>query len=581
MNAAGSGSPIILGVSFGGHDTSAALIKNGTIVAACEQERYSLEKHTREFPSDAIKDCLRIASISIDDVDELALQFDPRVHIRKRYLEPALDDVKNLKALLYDPEEIRRNLRVEEDLRENTGFRGPISFHLHHLCHSASAYYPSGFDAALLLSHDGVGEIESGRICSGVAGEIETLDCSNNYPDSLGLLYSAITVYLGWKHHSDEGIVMGLASYGDAQATIPSCGRSYSALFDEIIQETGPYSYQIERSWISYHQTEDLLARQRRVSNKFIEVFGPPRNPGEPWTSHHKNVAAALQDRLESIVLNQLQWARKEFGFRKLALAGGVSLNCSMNGKIEASRLFDEIYVQPASGDNGTAIGACFLSHKQLVGELKPIKNHNTFLGSRFTEAEIQNALRESQVDFEICEDVHTLTADRLAEGKIVGWFQGAAEFGPRALGNRSILVKPYPAEMKDYLNQRVKFREGFRPYAPAVLAEHANEYFQIGQESPHMLIATKATESRKEQIPAVVHVDDTCRVQTVTPEDNSEFRRLLEAFFERTGCPVLLNTSFNVKGQPIVNSPQQAVDCFLSTEIDLLVIGNYFVEKN
>ena len=292
------------------------------------------------------------------------------------------------------------------------------------------------------------------------------------------------------------------------------------------------------------------------------------------------NIAAALQQRLESIMIGHLRRARDDFGFRKLALSGGVSLNCTMNGKIEASRIFDEIYVQPASGDNGAAIGACYLSHKRLTGDLKPTKNHNAYLGSRYSNDEIFSALRHAGVTYGESEDIYGLTASKLAEGNIVGWFQGAAEFGPRALGNRSILVKPYPAEIKDYLNERVKFREPFRPYAPAVLAEHASKYFKLRQESPHMLIAAEVVEAVIDQIPAVVHVDGSCRVQTVTSDDNQEFRRLLEAFYQITNCPVLLNTSFNVKGQPIVNTPEQALACFLSTNIDFVAIGNYYAQK-
>ena len=271
---------------------------------------------------------------------------------------------------------------------------------------------------------------------------------------------------------------------------------------------------------------------------------------------------------------------KEEFGFKKLCLAGGVALNCSMNGKIEAANIFDEIFVQPASGDDGTVIGACFLSYIALKGNQKPLKDHNPYLGSRFTDKEIKATFKELRLPFKQSDDIYTLTAKKIQDGKIVGWFQGGAEFGPRALGNRSILCKPHPASMKDYINKRVKFREYFRPFAPAVLNKYTQEYFQIKQESPHMLITCQVTGKMKEKIPAVIHVDGSCRIQTVTEENNPRFFRLLTAFKQLTGCPVLLNTSFNVKGQPIVNTPKQAIDCFQSTKIDFLAIGTYYIEK-
>ena len=258
-----------------------------------------------------------------------------------------------------------------------------------------------------------------------------------------------------------------------------------------------------------------------------------------------------------------------------------MGLNCSMNGQIEQSGIFQEIFVQPASGDSGVAVGACYLAHDVQNPIQQPKKTHNFYLGSRFSLEEISAAFKERNLSFETPEDLFQRTAQRLAEGKIIGWFQGESEFGPRALGNRSILTRPFPAEMKDYLNKRVKFREVFRPFAPAVLIEYLGEYFQIDQESPHMLIACVATDRAKKEIPATVHVDNSCRVQSVRPENNQRFYKLLSAFLEETGCPVLLNTSFNVKGQPIVDSPLQAIDCYLSTNIDCLIIGDYYVEKS
>ncbi len=346
-------------------------------------------------------------------------------------------------------------------------------------------------------------------------------------------------------------------------------------IFWDIIQEKDNYGYMINRDWISYYEVRD-----KWISDKFVNIFGLKREPKSDVTQHHMNIAAALQNRLEEVVIKQLTHARKEFGLSKLCLAGGVALNCSMNGAIAKAGIFDEIFVQPASGDAGTAIGACYLSHVAHTGPLKPVKDHNYYLGSRFTESEIEESLKQAGVTYTRPSNLSKVVAEKLEEGKIIGWYGGAAEFGPRALGNRSLLARPFPAEMKDHINKRVKFREYFRPFAPAVLAEHASEYFQMNQESPHMLIAIDVAPDKKEKIPAVVHVDGSCRVQTVKRENNPRFRALLEAFYERTGCPVLLNTSFNVKGQPIVNTPAQAIDCFKNTNIDCLAIGDFWVEK-
>jgi carbamoyltransferase len=358
-------------------------------------------------------------------------------------------------------------------------------------------------------------------------------------------------------------------------ARVPGDGRSYYEVFEEIVQETGDYDYSINRDWIAYHEVRD-----KWVSDQFRTVFGEKRAMDGSLTQHHKDLSAALQLRLETLVLAQLRRARQDYNLGRLCLSGGVALNCSMNGKIEQSGIFDEIFVQPASGDAGVAAGACYLAHKARNPKYEPRKMHDFCLGSRFSGEAIQAALAERELPVCRPSDLVERTAARLADGKIIGWFQGGAEFGPRALGNRSILTRPFPADMKDYLNSRVKFREEFRPFAPAVLYDHTNDFFEIKQESPHMLIACQATYKAKMEIPATVHVDDSCRVQTVKLENNKRFFKLLSAFYAQTGCPALLNTSFNVKGQPIVNTPLQAIDCYLSTNIDCLVMGDYFVEK-
>lgn len=566
----------VLGINHGGHDTSAALMRGGELMAACEQERYTLDKHSRRFPVEAIQACLCRAGITLGEVDEIAYAFQPFYHIKEVYLRPALEDNERIATLIQDVGRIDECYRTEELIREKTRFIGNVNYYHHHLCHLASTWYPSGFDEALVVSYDGIGEVETGLLAVGRGGSLEVFHDASRYPDSLGLLYSAVTHHLGWRHHCDEGIVMGLACYGDPTVKVPGDGRSYCEIFEEIVKEIGDYDYRINRDWIAYHQVRD-----KWVSDQFCAVLGQGRKKDEPLTQHHKNLAAALQARLETLVLSQLRRARQEQDVSRLCLSGGVALNCSMNGKIEQSDLFEEIFVQPASGDAGVAAGACYLAHKACNAEFRPRKMHNFYLGSRFSEEEIQAALVERGLSVERPADLFELTAERLAEGKIIGWFQDGAEFGPRALGNRSILTRPFPADIKDYLNSRVKFREEFRPFAPAVLYEYSREFFEINQESPHMLIACQATERAKKEIPATVHVDGSCRVQTVKPENNERFFKLLSAFFLQTNCPVLLNTSFNIKGQPIVNTPLQAIDCYLSTNIDCLVVGDCFVERD
>lgn len=565
----------ILGITYGGHDTAAALLKDGVVLAAAAQERFSREKHSREFPLEAIRECLKIGGIEMKDLSAIAVGFDPFLYINETYLKPAIEHRYRLEFLLNDVERIKKVAAFEKTIREKTGFEGEVEFYHHHLCHLASAYYPSGFDRCLLVSQDGVGETQTGMIAEGIDGEILVRDVSNVYPHSLGLLYSAVTHFLGWRHHCDEGIIMGLASYGNPAAIVPGADRTYLNVFEEIVRETGEFSYEIDLSWIEYHKVRDTW-----ISEKFKQTFGPKREYSEPLTAHHQNIAAALQQRLEDLSLLFLERAKKKFPHNRLALAGGVSLNCSLNGKIESRRLFDEIYVQPASGDDGASIGACYLAYKRRVPGFKPSEERNSYLGSRFTDEEIEAALRKYRIPYSRSEDIFETAAERLAAGKVVAWFQGPAEFGPRALGNRSILARPWPAAMKDHLNTQVKHREEFRPYAPAVLSEQAQEFFKIGQESPHMLIATQVQPWRKEQIPATVHVDGTCRVQTVSTTSNPRFRKLLDAFYRKTNCPVLLNTSFNVKGQPMINTPEQAIESMYTTRLDMLVMGDFFIEK-
>lgn len=568
----------ILGIKYLAHDTAAAIMVDGKLLAACEQERYTLDKHSRHFPTEAINDCFRETGLIWDDVDEIAFGGDPALCIRRTYLDAAIKDPARVGMIVEEIERIDKMFRVEEIIRNETGFTGPISYFDHHLTHLASSYYPSGFQDAVLLSLDGIGDNKTMNIGIGRAGDIDVVHDDYDYPHSLGLVYAAITCYLGWKNVHHEGIIMALACFGDSRAVVPGQGeKTYYDFFEEIIQYDGEVGITINQDWMAY-----FYVRDKWVSDKFCDVFGPRRKYDmATLNQHHKNIAAALQDRLEDVILGVLRHMREKTGLKHLCLSGGVALNCSMNGRIEREKIFDEIFVQPASGDAGLSIGACYLAQRASDPEYKPVKSHNYYLHSSYSAEEIEEALQAAGAPYTKPDDIFDATALELEEGKVIGWFQGGAEFGPRALGNRSILAKPFPEEMRDHINDNVKFREYFRPLAPACLKEDLNEYFDIGQESPHMLIACKVQPEKKEAIPACVHVDDSCRVQSVGTENNERFHKLLSAFKGRTGCPVLLNTSFNVRGQPIVQTPTQAIDCFKGTRIDVLVLGDFMLKKN
>lgn len=555
---------IILGINWGGHDTSAAIMIDGELVAACEEERYIGEKHTRKFPVNAVNDCLSIANIDISDVGIVSFAYKPKL---------LLNHSGPIRSM-------RRDLPTEdefiEELRSQTGYVGEVEFHPHHLAHIASAYYPSGFKNSLLMSNDGVGERMCSMFALGLSGDIKIVHSGNPWPNSLGLVYSSITYYLGWKPSYDEGIVMGLAPLGDSseKLTVDNREITYLELFRDIIKLENDFDVKINTDWIAFHEV-----RSKFVSDKFTELFGPKRNWEDEITETHKNIAAGLQDRLEEVVIEMLKTARKKYSFEKLCIAGGVGLNCSLNGRILEENIFEEIFVQPGSGDNGLSIGACYLSRKKELGKLLPKKFHNFYLGHRDSNDEILAFLKKTGARFEKLDGDYSKVCKLLYESNIIGWCQGPAEFGPRALGNRSILAKPAPRDIKDHVNARVKFREPFRPFAPAVLEEKAKEWFDIEQQSPHMLMAVQANKEKSKEIQAVVHVDNSARVQTVG-DLNPQFKKLIEQFENISGYPILLNTSFNVKGQPIVNDVADAYKCYMNTNLDALVVGDYLLVK-
>jgi carbamoyltransferase len=568
----------ILGLNYGGHDTSACITVKGKVVAACEQERYDYVKHSRNFPMEAIIDCLKIAKLKMNEIDLVSFSNDPYLQIREKYIKLATNDNDRVDFLINDFERIKKLSETENFLREKLNFKKKIDFNEHHLCHLASTFYPSGFNNSLIVSYDGIGEIHSAHFAVGKKNKIKIIHQENKYPDSLGLIYTAITFYLGWNIFCDEGIIMGLAPYGNSKLKLKNSNKRYIDLFREIIKidKKDPLKYIINKDWIDYYRVKD-----KWVSDKFNKIFGKKRKPGSRITQHHKNIAAALQDRLEEVVLYQLKILKKKTNSNFLCISGGVGLNCSLNGKIEKSKIFKKIFVQPASGDAGVAYGSCLYSHSRHYKNHTFKKDHNFYLGSRVSNKEIKKVLIKKKINFkDFKSNIFSETAKLIAKGKIIGWFQGATEFGPRALGNRSILCKPFPEEMRDHINKNVKFREYFRPFAPAVLEENLYDYFSIDQSSPHMLIACKVKKNKKQSIPAVVHVDESCRAQSVSKQSNLKFWKLINEFKKISGIPVLLNTSFNIKGQPIVNNPMDAIDCFKRYKIDYLIMDTFLIEK-
>jgi carbamoyltransferase len=568
----------ILGINYGGHDTSACIISKGKLLAACEEERYDKNKHTRNFPILAIRDCLKLSKLKMGDIDEIAFGMIPQKKIDNLYTKAIINDASKIKLFIQDIKKIEEFLDIKNLIRKKTGFKKQIKFYDHHECHLASAFFPSNFKKSIVTSYDGIGEINSAlfAVADRKTG-LKVVHNKNIFPHSIGLLYSAVTYFLGWRHHCDEGIIMGLAPYGNPYAINKLTGKSYINTFRKILflDKKDKLTYKINLDWIEYQNKRDTW-----ISEKFKKNFGKKREYDQKILSHHKNIAAALQLRIEEIIIKQLKFLKQKYKIENLSISGGVGLNCSLNGKILKSKIFKKIFVQPASGDSGVAVGAAILSNNiNTKKKFKPTKNF--YLGRSESLKKIQNNLKNNKLEYKnLGKNIFLETAKLLFKGKIIGWYQNGAEFGPRALGNRSILCKPFPSKMRDHLNKNVKFREEFRPFAPSILEEHLYDYFDISQESEHMLIACKVKKNKKKFIPATVHVDNSCRVQSVNKNLNEKFWKLINEFNNLSGIPVLLNTSFNIKGMPIVNSSNDAIKCFLKYKIDFMVLDNLLISK-
>ena len=565
----------ILGFDCYGHDSAAALLHDGDIVAMAEEERFSREKHTLAFPVDAIRYCLAEAGISIDDVDHIAYYWDTSLHLLDqvwhivRYLPRSLGLLRSRLGQNFLPMmRLKRTLRSELGLSGRSK-AGKIHQVEHHAAHAASAFLLSPFEEAAILSLDAVGEWTTTWLGVGEGSTFRKLD-EIGFPHSVGILYGSVTAYLGFYFASGEGKVMGLASYGDPDVYLPE--------FRKILQLEPEGRFSLDMSYFRYH----LYGRGNWVSDKFVRIFGPPRRKEEPIEKRHEDTAAALQSVTEEVGLHIARHLHTVTGKRNLCIAGGVGLNSVMNGKILQHGPFDEIFIQPAASDAGTAVGAALTLHSSLLGLPRPAPMRHAYWGPGFTEGEIAAVLRDygGRVTFRRVENPARQGAEAIARGEILGWFQGRMEFGPRALGNRSILADARRPDMKDVLNARVKHRESFRPFAPSVLEERTGEYFALDHPSPYMILVYDVQPDKQAVVPAITHVDGTGRVQTVSRETNPLYWSLIKEFEELTGVGLILNTSFNIMGEPIVCRPEEAIECFLNTGIDRLIVGNYVVEK-
>ncbi len=556
------------------HDTSAAILKDGRVLFAAEEERFNGEKHTTKFPHNAIKACLDFAKITLDDVDVICVPNIPIMSVRLRFIRNWYRHFpKVTPRMLAESKWIDRFIYIEQDIRENLNFQKKIFFCHHHLAHMASAYYLSGFSSSALLSIDGVGDIES--LTTGVA-ENNKLKLfkkdSVEWPHSMGVLYTCITDYLGFKRHCDEGKVMGLAPYGNIE--------TFRKIFEKVVL-LGPRG----RFALDYKYFDYPYIQGSTMSDVFKELCGPSRQKDEPITQRHMDIAAAAQYMTEKVMVNSARYLQEKTGQTNLSMAGGVALNCVANGKILTETPFKNIFIQPAANDSGASLGAALYYHYLKNKNAERYRLNNAYLGNGYDNTEVFKALiyAKNKVNFVTGpkDKMNHYIARFLASGKIVAWFNGRFEYGPRALGNRSIITAPFPAEMKDILNSRVKHRESFRPFAPVVLEEDCGEYFDNIHISPYMLLTYGVRPEKKHQVPAITHVDGTARVQTVNEEQNPDLYNLIKEFKTQTGIGIILNTSFNVMGQPIINTPEEAIECFLGTDIDYLVLnGEFLVSK-
>jgi carbamoyltransferase len=584
----------ILGISCFYHDAAAAVIRDGEIIAAAQEERFSRRKHDARFPEQAIAYCLSAAGVSPSALDAVAFYDKPLLKF-DRILETALGGAPAglPQFLMAVPLWLKEKLWMPQMIREKLDYDGLLLFSEHHESHAASAFYPSPFDRAAILTIDGVGEWATTSYGVGHGEEINLL-AEQKFPHSLGLLYSAFTYFTGFKVNSAEYKVMGLAPYGEP--------RYLKAILDNLIDLKEDGSFRMNLKYFDY------VSGLRMTSSKMDRLFGgPPRAPESPLTRREMDLAASLQAATEEIMLRQAKHVHAVTGEKHLVLAGGVALNCVGNGRILREGPFEKIWIQPAAGDAGGALGAALLAHHAYFGQPRRTtpgadSQKGSYLGPAYSDDDIAAALQSVRAVHTTLqrEELLDTVARLIDEGNVIGWFQGRMEFGPRALGARSIIGDARSTKMQATMNLKIKFRESFRPFAPSVLAGYASEYFEIACESPYMLLTASVVPSRRKamtqeqerlfgidklnvarsDIPAVTHIDYSARLQTVSREHNPLYYDMIDRFRQRTGCPVIINTSFNVRGEPIVCRPLEAWRCFMRTEMDYLIIGSHVLAK-
>jgi len=557
----------ILGISCYYHDSAACLVKDGILVAAVQEERFNRVKNSSDFPINAINFCIQKADISFDDIDYVAFYEKPYLKFSRVIQDIVAKFPFSCGAFIRNiPQWLQDRLILPAVLKREFAYKGDVFYIPHHHAHAASCFLISDFDEACIIINDGVGEFATSSVGNGKNRDI-VLTNQIHYPDSLGLLYTTFTTFLGFKANSGEGTTMALASFGNV---------SFIDQFEKLIHISEDGSYKLDQKYFSFNK------RKRMYSKHLIKLFGQPRKPGTDYTQRDKDIAATLQFFIEKVLIKQAHFAYESFKSQNLCLAGGVALNCVANQKILEQTPFKNVFIQPGAGDAGAAIGAAFYTYNCILGEDRKYKMDHAYLGPSFSDREIEIAIQSNMLKYTKYEEKELLdiVSEKIIADKIVGWFQGSLEFGPRALGNRSILASAQNKSMVDILNNRIKHREWFRPFAPIVKKENAKDYFKMLSDSPFMLLAPEVLEDKKSVIPAVTHIDGTARTQTVDKEYNPLLWKLLHVYESKTGIPVIINTSFNLKGEPIVCKPEEAINDYLKSEMDCLVLGNYFIEN-
>ncbi|MDT5062878.1 MAG: carbamoyltransferase [Acidobacteriota bacterium] len=592
----------ILGINAYHGDAAAAIIRDGELIAAVEEERFNRCKHCAGFPVESIRYCLKVAGVSIEEVSHIGISRDPSAHLHKKILFAATRAAKSVgrsehpQAQMSEKsgrgifgavaERLANTAKVrslKEDLVKALGgakSKMRAQFHNveHHRAHLASSFYVSPFEQAALLSIDGFGDFISTMWGMGNGNNIEVLG-QVEYPHSTGILYTATTQFLGFPHYGDEGKVMGLAPYGKAR---------YMEEFRDIIRTDEGGRFRLNLDYFRHHAEGVEMSWETGspvigpiFSDEYVKRFGPARVKDAPLAERERDIAASLQKRLEEVGFHILNHLHEKTGLTDLGLSGGVAYNSVMNGKILLNTPFRRVYVQPAAGDSGTAIGACYQIYNGLLKQPRTFVMEGAYTGPEFSNEAIQEELNRSGLAYESYsdEDLTKRAAKDIADGAVLGWFQGRMEFGPRALGNRSIVVDPRRADMKDILNERIKKREPFRPFAPSILEEHVGDYFEQTHPAPTMLMVYQIKPEQRALIPAVTHVDGSGRLQTVSRDVNERYYQLISDFYKLTGVPIVLNTSFN-ENEPVVCTPRHAIDCFLKTRMDVIYLGNHAVRR-